>query len=170
MMNLEQLIATGQRSNRGRWWMNVVLRRVIPFNRPHRLEVLSITDEEVKVLLPYRRNNLNHLKGLHACGMATAAEYCSGLLLLHRLGAKNYRLIMKSLHMEYFYQGKTDAVATFKMTAAEMEQQIIAPLKTQDAVLIPLEIKLEDKDGNHLCTGTANWQLKPWDKVRTKVK
>lgn len=169
-MNLDTLIAKGQKSSFSRWWMNMVLRRVIPFNRPHGLEVLSITDSEAHVKLPYRRNNLNHLRGLHACGMATACEYCSGLLLLNKLGSTKYRLIMKSLNMEYLYQGKTDAVASFSISDERVEKEIDTPLKTEDAVLIACEIKLIDKNGNHLCTGTANWQLKPWNKVRTKLK
>lgn len=168
-MNLDQLIAKGQKSNFGRWFMNLALRRVIPFNRPHGLEVLSISDSEVKIKLPYKKNNLNHLKGLHACGLAAVAEYSSGLLLLHKLGAKKYRLIMKSLNLEYFYQGKTDAIATFSISDERVQKDIETPLKTEDAVLIACEIKVEDTQGNHLCTGVADWQLKPWSKVRTKL-
>ncbi|MBX7175295.1 MAG: peptide chain release factor 2, partial [Saprospiraceae bacterium] len=41
--------------------------------------------------------NLNHLKGLHACSLATLGEFTAGMSLLHALRSMDYRLIMKEI-------------------------------------------------------------------------
>ena len=76
--------------------LNLILGYSIPFNKPHRIRVTAVHDNGVSVRLPYRRKNRNHLKGIHACALATAAEYASGLSLLLVFGTE-YRLIMKNL-------------------------------------------------------------------------
>ncbi len=167
-MDISGLIAKAQDSKWGMKKLNLIMQRGIPFNKPHSIEVISISNDEVKVKLPYKRKNLNHIKGLHACGLATASEYSSGLLLLHKLGFKQYRLIMESMEMKYHYQGKMDAIATFTLDDATAQAQIIEPLKTEDKVYIKCEILVHDTAGNHLCTGYTNWQIKPWNKVKTK--
>lgn len=153
------------------WRMRVLnwgLFRVIPFNRPHRLTVTEISKNSVRVKIPFRRSNKNHIKGLHACVMATAAEYATGLLLLYKLGAKTYRLIMQTLEMEYHYQGKMAAYAVFEFSDADLEEFIKKPLESTDKVVLRCEVKVIDAEGNHLCTGYPSWQLKKWDKVKTK--
>ena len=167
-MDIESLVKKARKSKAGMWLLNLTLSKVIPFNKPHGLAVMEISDHSVEVKLPYKKSNLNHIQGLHACAMATAAEFTSGLLLLYRLGTKDYRIIMESLEMQYHYQGKSDALAKFSIEEDFLETKIIGPLKEQDAVVITCEVPLYDADNNHLCTGKVNWQLKKWDKVRTK--
>lgn len=123
----------------------------------------------ISVRIPYWRINRNHIKGIHACALATAAEYCSGLALLEHLDAKKFRLIMKSLHMDYHYQAKADAHAVFAPSAEEIVAQVIEPLRNSDAVLYTAHVELHDVKGNHLATGLITWQVKAWEKVRTKT-
>ena len=73
----------------------------MPFNAPHGIRVLAFSDEEVRVALPDRRANRNHLKGTHACAIATACEFCSGLAVLAQFDMKDYRLIMNRLEVDY---------------------------------------------------------------------
>jgi hypothetical protein len=130
---------------------------------------MEIGDFHLNTLFPYLRKNLNHIKGLHACALATVSEFTTGFMLLSKLDAKKYRLIMKRLEMEYHYQGKMDAVATFSISEDWLKESIYDPLKEQESVIIPCEVKIFDIQNNHLTTGNVYWQIKDWQKVKTKV-
>ena len=169
-MNIDKLIASAKTSKWGKIKLNFLLQRFIPFNRPHGLKVVDISDEKVRVKIPYWRINQNHLKGIHACCLATAAEYCSGFLLLHKLGMKNYRLIMESMEVSYKYQGKTEAFATFIIDESDFQENILKPLKQDGVVFKKCTIEVHDKNQNLLCVATTNWQIKTWSKVKTKLE
>lgn len=168
-MGLQALIRRARTSGVSRWWLNALLRWKIPFNQPHGLRVEPLPGGGIKVHVPYWRINRNHIKGIHACALATAAEYCSGLALLEHLVAARYRLIMKSLHMDYHYQAKANAYAVFVPSGEEITAEVIEPLKNNDAVLYTAHVELRDVKGNHLATGSITWQVKEWEKVKTKA-
>ncbi len=168
-MKINELLDKAATSPFSLWLLNFVLLRNIPFNKPHRLKILSISKNKVEIKYPYQKSNLNHLKGLHACGLATVSEYSTGLLLLNHLNPENYRLIMKSLHMEYHYQGKKSASATFELENEWIHKEVIEPLQLNDAVFVDCEVKVKDADGNHLSTCKTQWQIKKWEKVRLKI-
>jgi len=149
--------------------LNWSLNRMIPFNKPHGFKVVQLGDYMLKTLIPYRKKNFNHIRGIHACALATVTEFTSGFLLISRLDPKKYRLIMQRLEMDYHYQGKMDAVAVFEISEQWIQQQIYDPLKTQDAIILPCEVKIHDVKGNHLTTGKIFWQIKDWAKVKTKA-
>lgn len=149
--------------------LNWSLNRMIPFNKPHGFRILEIGDHHLRTLIPYRRKNFNHIRGLHACALATISEFTTGFLLVTKLDAKKYRLIMQRLEMDYHYQGKMNATATFTISEDWLQQQIYDPLKTQDAVVIICEVKIHDEQGNHLTTGKVYWQIKDWQKVKTRL-
>lgn len=168
-MNIDALIEKAKVSNFGKWKLNFLLQRFIPFNRPHGLKVNSISSNKVVVKIPYWRINQNHLKGIHACCLATAAEYCSGFLLLHRLGMKNFRIIMESLEVKYHYQAKMLSYATFEIEEEDFQKNILEVLKKGEIVYKKCLIKVHDKENNLICEATTNWQLKSWKQVKTKV-
>ena len=168
-MNIQKLVTDARKGGFALWKLNFVLQRGIPFNKPHNIRIAEIGDNAVKVTIPYKRKNLNHIKGIHACGLATACEYASGFVLLNRLGAKKYRIIMESIEVKYLYQAKKPAIASFSISEAELESKVLKPLETEEKILIRCEILCHDSDGNHLCTGYTNWQIKSWDKVKTKA-
>ena len=162
------MLANARTSGLSRWWLNAVLPWMIPFNRPHGFKVIPLPTGGISVRIPNWRINRNHIRGIHACCLATAAEMCSGLSVLEQLDPKQYRLIMRSLHMEYHFQAKKDAAATCIPTAKEIEEQVITPLAQQESVDYTSTVMLKDSSDNHLATGTVTWQVKPWSKVRTK--
>ncbi len=168
-MKINQLLTKASVSAFYLWLLNFILLRNIPFNKPHRLKIVSISKNKVQINYPYITANLNHLKGLHACGLATVSEYSTGLLLLNHLDPQNYRLIMKSLEMLYHYQGKKSATATFELQDEWVKQQVLEPLKTNDAVFVTCEVLVKDVDGNHLSTCKTQWQIKKWEKVKLKI-
>lgn len=149
--------------------LNWSLNAMVPFNKPHGLRITAIQDDALKTLLPYKRKNLNHIKGLHACALATISEFTTGFMLVSKLDARKYRLIMQRLEMDYHYQGKMDATAEFSISDEWMTENIYDPLKTLDAVMVPCEVKIHDVAGNHLTTGKVYWQIKHWRNVRLKL-
>lgn len=149
--------------------LNWSLNRMVPFNKPHGFRILSIQDFKLSALMPYKKRNFNHIRGLHACGLATISEFTTGFLLLSSLDMKKYRMIMQRLEMNYHYQGKMDAVAEFAISKEWLEEKIIQPLQTQETVVVPCEVKIHDVKGNHLTTGLVYWQFKDWAKVKTKA-
>lgn len=151
------------------WLLNFFFERMVPFNLPHKFRITHIGDNNVKTSLPYRRRNLNHVKGLHACALATLTEMTSGFMLAVKLDPKKYRLILRRLEMDYLYQGKMDAVCEFVITPEWMNANIYDPLLKADSVDIIAEVKIFDIKGNQLTSGKAHWQVKDWAKVRTKA-
>lgn len=149
------------------WLLNQVLSRMIPFNLPHKFQILELSDTHIKTKLPFIRKNKNHIGGLHACALATLSEYTTGVMLLTGLSPKEYRIILKNLDVQYFYQGKMDAFATWRISSEFVQESVIEPLKTADAIVLPCEIQIHDKQGNHLSTARVFWQIKPWARVKT---
>ena len=76
---------------------------------------------------------------------------------------------MQRLEMDYHYQGKMDAFAEFIISKEWLQENIVNPLQTQEAVVVPCEVKIHDSKGNHLTTGKVFWQIKSWSKVKTKL-
>ncbi|HYF70060.1 MAG TPA: DUF4442 domain-containing protein [Ohtaekwangia sp.] len=168
-MDIQKLVQRAQTSGFYRKLLNWGLNRMIPFNKPHGFEVIELGPDYLKVSLPYRKKNFNHIRGIHACALATVSEFTTGFLLVSKLDSGKYRLIMQRLEMDYHYQGKMDAVAQFQADDRWLEQHIYFPLKEQESVVVICEVKIHDKAGNHLTTGKVFWQIKEWQKVKTKV-
>jgi acyl-coenzyme A thioesterase PaaI-like protein len=169
VMNFEKYIAHAKKSKFGLFKLNLALGYMIPFNRLHGIKIAELSDDFVRTKIPYKRRNFNHIKGIHACGLATAAEFASGFLLLTKLGSENYRLIMESIEMKYHYQAKKDVYAKFEVTEQWMNKNLFMPLKETDVFFIRCEILLHDIENNHVATGYTNWQIKPWKKVKTQL-
>lgn len=167
-MNIISLTRKAKTSKWALALLNYFLNTRIPFNKPHRLKIEEISDEQIVLRLPYRKRNLNHLKGLHACAMATLCEVTSGFFLLSRLDPKRYRLILSKLEMEYHWQAKQSAWASFSLS----DEEILAlkdKLQEEGKTTISCELKIFDDDYKHLATGTAYWQLKDWQKTKVKA-
>lgn len=151
------------------WILNTFIGRFIPFNGPHKFRIIGITDDGFEIEMPYMRKNLNHLKGLHACGLATLSELTAGLTLIRKLGFKEYRLIMQELNMQYFYQAKMPVRVRYELSESFLNEQVREPLGKQDAVFVELKTEVYDLEKNHICTGITKWQIKRWTNVKTKL-
>jgi acyl-coenzyme A thioesterase PaaI-like protein len=169
MFDVNTVLLKARTSAFYKWLLNWSLDRMIPFNKPHGIRVIESGDYHIKTLLPYKKRNFNHIRGLHACALATLSEFTTGFLLVSKLDGKKYRLIMQRLEMDYHYQGKLDATASFSATEEWLREKVYEPLKNQEAIVLICEVKIHDAKGNHLTTGNVYWQIKDWQKVRTKV-
>lgn len=169
MFDQKSIIEKAKSSSFYRSILNWSVDRMVPFNKPHGFRIVDFGDDHLKTLIPYRKSNFNHIRGLHACALATISEFTTGFLLLQRLDIKKYRLIMQRLEMDYHYQGKMDSFAEFRISSDWLNEKIINPLKQQESVVVICEIKIHDRQGNHLTTGQVHWQIKDWTKVKTKL-
>jgi hypothetical protein len=139
----------------------------IPFNHPHRIRIHKVEADAVTTRIDMRRKNKNHIGGIHACGLATTAEFCSGLVLLRHLDPRKYRLIMQKMELQYHYQAKEDALARYSLTEQEIESGLLKTVAAEGVGFFTCEIPVHDLSGNHLCTAFTTWQVKDWAKVRT---
>ena len=168
MDKLNWLISKTERSGFFLWLLNAITARFVPFNKSHHLRIKYITNQSIIVELPYKKANLNHIKGIHACALATLCEYSTGVVLLTSTDSKLYRVILKNIHMTYHYQAKTAVTAKFELTKEWIDKNIIEPLKTKDAIFSELTVEVYDIANNHICTGLINWQIKLWKNVKTQ--
>ena len=169
MLDTSTLLERAKSSKRHLALLNFGLARMIPFNKPHGFKIKNIGDHSVEVSIPYKKANFNHIKGIHACALATASEYSTGLVLLNSLNSKKYRIIMQRMEMDYHYQAKMDTVVKFEISEEWLKNEVIEPLKDKESIVVCCEPKAYDKDGNHLTTGHIYWQIKDWAKVKTKL-
>ncbi len=168
MNKLQNQLLKARHSSWNLWLLNWGLWRMVPFNRPHRLKITEITDHGLTISARNIRSNQNHIRGIHACLLATLCEYASGLCLLSQLSPEDYRIILKSIRMTYHYQAKQNVEVTFVITPEQMEEWILAPLKKEDKVFHEFAVEVYDTDKHHICTGNVNWQIKSWKNVKTK--
>jgi len=147
--------------------LNVLLLRRIPFNRPHGLKITAVNENGFTVFLPYKRKNLNHLHGIHACALGALAEYTAGITLLYKLHSEEYRLIMKNIAVVFHFQAKADVSAECAVTEKWIDEKIITPLQNTESAFVEMNIEIFDVARNHICTTTVNWQVKKWNAVKT---
>lgn len=149
-----------------KWLFNRVLWRTVPFNHPHKLKVTGFEAAALTIEAPYIKANRNHVKGIHACLLATLCEYAVGLSLMLRIDPKQYRLLLKSIKMSYHYQARSKVHINWEISEEEI-RVVLEALKNEDVITKTFIAKVFDESGNHICTGEIEWQLKSWNKVAT---
>lgn len=149
--------------------LNTIFAYAIPFNKPHSFRITELTGENSQVFIPYRRRNFNHVRGVHACALATGAEFASGLLLVKRLDAKKYRLLMKQLQVVYEKQARSDVIAHFSLSQEALHSKILQPLESQEAVEFEANVEVKTQEGEVVCRAAILWHIKSWDTVTTPV-
>jgi acyl-coenzyme A thioesterase PaaI-like protein len=161
---LAVLINKAAQSRWALWKLNRVLYYAMPFNRKHRIHIKDIKAHSITTIAPYKYYNFNHLKGMHACVIATVAEYCAGLTLLRNFDFKYYRLILAELNIEYHYQAKSDITATAELLA-EQKEILTEKLNIENEAYMKLQVEVHDAQMEHVATVHTKWQLKIWEKT-----
>lgn len=169
MRSLNPYLEKAENSSFALWKLNQILWFSIPFNYPHRFKVIKVEKESLTIEMPYIRKNLNHIKGLHACGLATLCEYVCGLQLIKLAGNDEYRIILKSLNIQYHYQAKMKVTAHFALSQDWFQKEIEIPLKSSSSIVRSFPVEVYDDQNKLICTGVPEWQIKPWDKVKTRL-
>ena len=172
MSGLGLLITLKERAKTSSFWLwvlNRALGRIIPFNRPHGFRLIEVGDTFIRTTSPHRRSNHNHVRGIHACAIATVAEFSAGFLLLTKLDPVVYRLIMSRIEIDYHYQAKERIISESSLSDEEREEMVVKPLQDSESVSITMESRVKDISGNEIAIARTTWQIKRWDRVRTKV-
>ena len=172
MGSFDLLLPLAEKARSSKGWLNVLnllLSRVIPFNRPHGFGIEFISADKVRTKCTYKKANFNHIRGIHACAIATIAEFSAGFLLLTRLDPAKYRLIMSDLSVDYHYQAKDDIFSESIITSEQYEKDIIIPLQGSESVTLTMQSRVYDIKKNDIALAHTTWQVKRWDKVKTKV-
>lgn len=164
---LKKYIQKAQSSKFHLWVLNKGISRMVPFNRAHKFKILKVEENSIKISLPYIKNNLNHVRGIHACAIATLSELCTGLMILTKLDPANYRLIMKKIDIEYFYQAKMNVWASYELRDDQVKS-MISDLDNGSIEYLA-QLKVFDEQGSEICEAKILWQLKAWTDVKTKV-
>ncbi len=165
-MTLEDIVL---KSYSSKFWLEILnygLWFKIPFNKPHLLRITSLSRNSISVKIPYKRRNLNHLRGIHACALATASEYACGFLLISRLSSEKYRLIMRSMHVDYIKQGKSEVYVNFNLDEIKINE-IKSKLEKEPQCLEVLEVEIRDAKKNLISIAKLEWQLKDWKRVES---
>lgn len=149
------------------WIFSRIMQELIPFNRPHRISVLEISPSGCTVDLPHRRRNLNHLGTMHACALATAGEFVSGLNVIEAFELNEYRLIMSHLEVEYHRRPEGGCIAESSWSEGVLES-LRTELNKEGVVAFSLTSKLTDSVNAHVATTTTKWQVKSWKKIKSK--
>lgn len=166
---LQSLLAKARKSSFWLWVLNRALGRTVPFNRQHGFELAEIEENRIVTSARYRRSNFNHVRGIHACGIATIAEFSAGFLLMTKLDPNRYRLIMSRLEADFGYQAKENIFSESDICPERLRDEVVEPLKSQDIVSVTMESRVRDRSGNRIATILTTWQIKNWKKVQTKV-
>jgi acyl-coenzyme A thioesterase PaaI-like protein len=149
-------------------FLSLLMDQTIPFNAPHGFKLQKISPEKVQSIIPYKRKNFNHIKGIHATALATIGEFVAGLCLLMNFKTDEYRFILAELNAKYHYQAKTDITAIAELPTSKLTLSL-KDIKENQKTLIEMRSELYDKQKNHVATVTTTWQIKPWAQVKTKV-
>lgn len=167
-MKLKEIV---EKAYNSKFWLEILnygLWFKIPFNKPHILRIVSLSENSITVKIPYIRKNLNHLRGIHACALATASEYACGFLLISRLSPDKYRLIMRSMHVDFIKQGKSELFVNFNLTENRIEEIKQKLMETSQCLEI-LEVEVRDAQQNLISVAKLEWQLKDWRKIDNKL-
>ena len=148
-------------------FFSLMMWEVIPFNKPHRVKVIEISDRGCAVTIPARRRNLNHLGTMHACAMATAGEYVSGLNVIEAFDISKFRLIMSRLEVDYVRRPKGGCEAK-SVWPEGVKERVEKDMEQEGVGIFTLESKVMDSMGELVATTTTHWQVKSWEKVRAK--
>ena len=133
----------------------------LPFNRPHRIRIASVSPDHLEIALPDRRTNRNHLGGMHACAMATALEFGSGASVLLEVGMQDYRIIMSRLEVDYLAKPKGDCVVRVQRNTPEV-RGLSGVLERLGVARVALNSSLYDARGEHCAEAMMHWHLKAW--------
>ena len=59
--------------------------------------------------------------------------------------------------------------AEAKMSDQRLQQEVIGPLQQSESIDIVMETLVNDSSGNEVAIARTTWQIKLWDRVRTRV-
>lgn len=165
---LSNLIQKAKESKKHLWLLNRLMRHAVKFNKPHGFQVITISPDYVQTFAPYHKKNFNHVRGIHACAIATVGELAAGLILMYHFTPQDYRIIMSHIEIDYHFQAKKNIIATATLSPTE-KLMILDLLKSDGKTLQTITTEVKDEDHQSIATVKTVWQIKPWKDVKTQL-
>lgn len=113
--------------------------------------VERLDDRSIRVSMPDRPSNRNHLRSLHAIALAHLGEFTSGLLLLYAVQPMGYRTILKSFSIEYLAKarGRVTGRAELKLPKG----------KSLDKKDVTVTVEIVDREGTVVARAKPVWRV-----------
>ena len=159
--------ATSKAKSGKPWFFSRLMSEVIPFNSPHGINVVELGHEKCIVYLPSKRKNKNHLGTMHACAIATAAEYVTGLNVVQNIDMEKHRLIMSRIEVDYIRRPVGYCNAESGISSNQM-MQINKELEADGVSKFNLVSSVIDSENEVVAKATIHWQVKSWQNVRVQ--
>lgn len=150
-MGLKRLYDSLKRVPAGPRLFEMFAKVYVPHTWSLGFRVDALDDHAIRVSMPDRRSNRNHLRSLHAMALAHLGEFTSGLLLLYAVQPMGYRTILKSYSIEYLAKarGRITGRASLKLPRG----------KTLDKKDIAITVELVDRAGAIVARAKPVWRV-----------
>lgn len=132
---------------------------MVPFNKYLGLRVLSVDDGTARVELPWSEELLNHVGTQHAAGLFATGEAASGGAVFGALAdiLESTTLLAQGAEIQYTAPANGSIVATATLTTGR--EQVLSQLESGGWARFPVEVELEDEQGQQVATMTVRWHL-----------
>ena len=136
-----------------------IIKSPIEFLTVAGVEPLCVEERHVACKLPAGHMHLNHVGIMYAGSYFILAE-ATGANLLKCTYGKQYVPIIKSAELNYLKPSKKDLIIDLSMTEEEAEERI-AYIKEHGKGQYPMDIQINDEDGNHVADAHIVYYLMP---------
>jgi acyl-coenzyme A thioesterase PaaI-like protein len=137
------------------WATSFALGKVVPLVGTAGLRFEEIGAERVVVTLRNQRKVQNHIKGVHAAGMALLAETATGFCVGMNLPDDKLPLI-KTLKVNYLKRAQGDMTAV-----AQLRPEQIRQILTQDKGEVTVPVSITDESGHEPIQCEMTWAWVP---------
>jgi acyl-coenzyme A thioesterase PaaI-like protein len=134
---------------------SLLLGRVVPFAGRAGIVVREMSSERVVVHIPNARPAQNHIRGVHACAMALAAESATGYVVGMTVPDSAIPLV-KSLKLDYVRRCKGGITATATLSPEDVQR-----IRTEAKGSVTVPVSLVDDAGGEPVVCEAVWAWVP---------
>src|SRR3954453_10803002 len=134
--------------------------QAVPFVGHLDLEITEIAEGEAIVVMPERRELLNHVGSQHAGALFTAAETASGAAFVGAFAARMGDLIPLARSAEISYEKIAEGPITAKAKLGIAAAQAHETLDADGKVEFPCEVELTNADGTVVAAANVRWHVR----------
>ena len=136
------------------------LAQAIPYNGHLGLEVVEVGDGRGVVRLPDDERLRNHVGSQHAGGLFSAAEAASGGAFVGAFAERMGDITPLARSAEIDYRKLARGPITATGTLPEDKAELLRRLDADGRVEFPVEVSLEDAEGNEVAAVTVHWHVR----------
>ncbi len=137
------------------WLTSLLLGKLVPFVGTAGLRFDEITPARVVVSIRNRKAVQNHIKGVHAAGMALLAETATGFCVGMNVPDDKLPLI-KTMKVDYLKRSVGDMKAVVQLRSDQIQQ-----IRTQDKGEVTVPVTITDESGQEPIQCEMIWAWVP---------